>query len=77
MGVFLLVFLATFPVVLPFLLIRRPGLALRISNLAAVILLFLTGYAYGKYSGYRPLRIGSWMVLVGLGMVGLTIALGG
>ena len=77
MGVFLLVFLSTFPVVLPFLFIHQPGLALRISILAAVTMLFFTGYAYGKYAGYRPLRVGLWMVLVGLGMVGLTIAFGG
>jgi hypothetical protein len=76
-GVFLLVFLSTFPVVLPFFFIRRPGLALRVSNLVAVVMLFLTGYAYGKYAGTRPLRVGFWMVLVGVGMVGLTIALGG
>src|SRR5215472_1485508 len=33
LGVFLLVFLSTFPVVLPFLLIRQPARALRVSNL--------------------------------------------
>ena len=76
-GVFLLVFLSTFPVVLPFLFISRAGLALRVSNLIAIIMLFLTGYAYGSYAGYRPLRVGLWMVLVGLAMVGLTVALGG
>ena len=76
-GVFLLVFLSTLPVVLPFLFIHRPGLALRVSNLVAIIMLFLTGYAYGKYAGTRPVRVGFWMVLVGIGMVGLTIALGG
>jgi VIT1/CCC1 family predicted Fe2+/Mn2+ transporter len=77
LGVFLLVFLSTFPVVLPFLLIRQPGLALRVSNLVAIILLFLTGYAYGKYAGRRPLLVSFWMVVIGLGMGGLTIALGG
>jgi VIT1/CCC1 family predicted Fe2+/Mn2+ transporter len=76
-GVFLLVFLSTFPVVLPFLFISRPGLALRVSNLIAIIMLFLTGYAYGRYAGTRPLRVGFWMVLAGLAMVGLTVALGG
>ena len=65
------------PCGVPFVFIRRPGLALRISNLVAVIMLFLTGYAYGRYAGYRPLRVGFWMVLVGAGMVVLTIALGG
>ena len=76
-GVFLLVFLSTFPVVLPFLFISRPGLALRMSNLVAIIMLFFTGYAYGKYAGTRPWHAGFWMVVVGLVMVGLTIALGG
>jgi len=75
--VFLLVFLSTFPVVLPFLFISRAGLALRLSNLVAIIMLFLTGYAYGKYAGYRPLRVGFWMVVIGVAMVALTIALGG
>jgi VIT1/CCC1 family predicted Fe2+/Mn2+ transporter len=75
--VFLLVFLSTLPVVLPFLFISRVGLALRISNLCGLIMLFVTGYAYGKYAGGRPWRAGLWMVLVGLAMVGLTIVLGG
>lgn len=75
--VFLLVFLSTFPVVLPFLFLSRPGLALRVSNLAALIMLFLTGWAYGKYAGYRPWRVGLWMVLVGIALVALTIVLGG
>jgi len=77
LGVFLLVFSSTLPVVLPFLFISRAGLALRISNLAAIVMLFLTGWAYGKYAGYRPWRVGSLMVVVGIAMVGLTIALGG
>jgi hypothetical protein len=64
-------------VVLPFVFIRRPGLALRISNLVAVIMLFLIGYAYGRYAVYRPLRVGFWMVLVGAGMVVLTAAFWG
>jgi hypothetical protein len=75
--VFLLVFLSTFPVVLPFLFLKQPRLALRVSNLVAIVMLFLTGWAYGKYAGYRPWRVGLWMVLIGLAMVALTIALGG
>ncbi len=77
LGVFLLVFLSTFPVVLPFLFLSGAGRALRISNLAAIFMLFLTGWTYGKYAGYRPWRVGLLMVVVGLAMVGLTIALGG
>jgi len=64
-------------VVLPFVFMGRPGRALRVSNLIAIVMLFLTGWAYGKYSGGHPWRVGVIMVLIGLCMVGLTILLGG
>jgi hypothetical protein len=76
-GVFLLVFLSTFPVVLPFIFMADPSKALRISNLIAIGLLFLTGYFFGHYAELRPWRTGVAMVLVGLAMVAITIALGG
>jgi len=77
LGVLLLVFLSTFPVVLPFVFMRHAMRALRVSNLIGIIMLFLVGTAYGKYAGYRPWHLGVVMVLIGLTMVGLTIALGG
>jgi len=76
-GVFLLVFLSTFPVVLPFFFMRHPVHSLRLSNLIGVVMLFITGTTYGKYAGYRPWRIGLMMVLIGIGLVALTIAFGG
>jgi len=76
-AVFLAVFLSTFPVVIPFLLISDAGLALRTSNGVAVLMLFLTGYGLGHYGGYRPWRMGVWMALVGSALVALTIVLGG
>lgn len=76
-GVFLLVLLATFPVVLPFVFIQDPLPALRVSNAVAIILLFFSGYALGKYAGHRPVLLGFWMVVLGSALVGLTIALGG
>ena len=48
LGVFLLVFLSTFPVVIPFLVFSRIQLALRISNLIVIVLLFLLGYRLGR-----------------------------
>jgi hypothetical protein len=76
-GVFLLIVATTLPVVLPFALIQDARLALRVSNATAVLLLFLSGYAFGRYSGQRPVGMGIGMVLLGSGMVAITISLGG
>jgi len=76
-GVFLLVFLSTLPVVIPFTVIRDPRLALRVSNGVAIVMLFLTGYRFGHLAGHRPWKMGLAMVAVGGVLVGLTIALGG
>jgi hypothetical protein len=77
LGVFLLVFLSTFPVVIPFLLMQHAWWALRVSNAVAIVMLFFTGSAFGRCTGRRPWVMGIIMVLVGAAMVGLTIALGG
>ena len=77
LGVFLLVFLSTLPVALPFLLPVEPLRALRISNGVAVAILFLAGYRLGHYAGARPLAMGACMVAVGAVLIGATIALGG
>lgn len=77
LGVFLLVFLSTFPVVIPFLLMQHAWWAVRISNLVAIAMLFFTGCAFGRCTGRRPWAMGIIMVLVGAVMVGLTMALGG
>ena len=77
LGVFLLVFLSTFPVVVPFLIFSPVQLAMRISNGVAVALLYVTGHFLGRYAGLRPVRTGLVMVAVGVTLVGLTIALGG
>jgi VIT1/CCC1 family predicted Fe2+/Mn2+ transporter len=76
-GVFLLVFLSTFPVTIPFLLVESPGPALRMSNAVGIGLLFLTGYAFGRLTGRRPWLVGISMVLLGAILVAMTIALGG
>ena len=76
-GVFLLVFLSTFPVVIPFIFMRNAGPALRVSNAVAIVMLFLTGYAFGRMTGRHPWFLGIVMVFLGLILVGLTIALGG
>lgn len=75
--VFLLVFLTTFPVVLPFIFFREPLRALRISNGIAIALLFVTGYKFGKYAGYKPWGMGTLVTLFALVLVAITIKLGG
>ena len=77
LGVFLLVFLSIFPVVVPFLIFSPVQLAMRVSNGVAVALLYVTGHFLGRYAGLRPVRTGLVMVAVGVVLVGLTIALGG
>jgi hypothetical protein len=76
-GVFLFVFLSTFPVVIPFIFLHNAALALRLSNGIAILMLFLTGYAYGKCVERRPWLMGISMVVLGIVLVGLTIVLGG
>jgi hypothetical protein len=76
-GVFLLVFLSTFPVVIPFIVMRNAMPAMRVSNVIAVTMLFMTGYAYGRLTGYRPFGMGISMVVLGAVLVAMTMALGG
>jgi VIT1/CCC1 family predicted Fe2+/Mn2+ transporter len=76
-GVFLLLFLSTFPVVIPFIFMQSARPALRVSNAIAIVLLFLTGYAFGRMTGRHPWVVGVSMVVLGSILVGMTIALGG
>jgi len=77
LGVLLVVFLSTFPVVIPFIFMKDARLALRVSNAIAIAMLFLTGHSFGRHIGRNPVRTGIAMVLLGAVLVGLTIALGG
>jgi VIT1/CCC1 family predicted Fe2+/Mn2+ transporter len=76
-GVFLIVFVSTFPVALPFIFMKSVGPALRVSNAIAIVMLFLTGYAFGTITGRRPWLVGLVMVVLGSMLVAMTIALGG
>jgi VIT1/CCC1 family predicted Fe2+/Mn2+ transporter len=77
LGIFLLVFISTFPIAIPFTFIRNVRLALRVSNGIAILLLFLGGWLLARYGGYKKLRTGLLMALIGVGLVFLTISLGG
>jgi VIT1/CCC1 family predicted Fe2+/Mn2+ transporter len=77
LGVFLLVFLATFPVVIPFLLMQSVLPALRVSNAIAIALMLLAGWQFGRITGYRPWIVSISMVILGCALVAMTMALGG
>ncbi len=77
LAVFFWVSLTTFPVAIPFIFMDNLGQAMRVSNAIAVVLLFLTGYTFGRIAGYRPWLTGLAMVGLGSVLVYLTIALGG
>jgi VIT1/CCC1 family predicted Fe2+/Mn2+ transporter len=73
----LLVILATFPPIVPFLLMDDAARALRISNGIALACLFLAGYWLGKVTGIRAWLLGAAMAVLGFALVALAIALGG
>jgi hypothetical protein len=77
LATFLLVFLSTFPVSIPFMVRQDTLTAMRMSNAIAVALLFAVGHAYGRLTGRHPLAMGIGMVVVGSIVVAGTIALGG
>ncbi len=77
LGVFLLVVASTFPVALPFLVLADAGLAMKVSRGLSLVLLFLTGYAVGRYSGLRPVSVGLSMLGLGAVLVAIVKALGG
>ena len=77
LGVFLIVVLSTFPVVVPFMLFSEVTLAMRVSNAIALVTLFACGFTLGRYAGGIPWRSGFAMAAIGAVLVAATIALGG
>jgi len=77
LAIFLLVFLSTFPVVIPFIIFDEVRFALRASNVVAIAMLFAVGFLLARHGGYRPLVTGATMVLLGISLVSIAIALGG
>ena len=77
LGLCLLSFASTFPVVIPFIFLSDAKLALRVSYAVAIVMLFCCGCAFGYRSGLRPWAAGLAVVALGGALVGVTIALGG
>ena len=74
---FLLVFLSTFPVVIPFIVFQDVYVALRASNAVAIVMMFMAGYWLAGHGGYRPWLTGASVVVLGVVLVAIAIALGG
>jgi len=74
---FWLVFVFAIPAVAPFLIFNDRFVALRVSDLLLVSLLFLVGYHLGRALHTNPWILGSIVFLVGLVCVAIVVSLGG
>jgi hypothetical protein len=77
LGIFLIVVLTTFPVALPFVLLDDMKVALLISRVLTIAMLFGAGLALGRYSGYGGLKAAFAMTILGVALTAAIIALGG
>ena len=76
-AVFWLVFFASLPAALPFLVIKDPWLALRTSNALLIGMLFWVGYRWAGYTSFNQLRFGIGLTVLGIVLVLIAILLGG
>jgi hypothetical protein len=77
LGVFLLVALSTFPLVVPFLVFGELKSALLGSRIVALALLFAGGWTLASYAGGKPWRWGFSLAAVGAVLLAAIMALGG
>jgi hypothetical protein len=74
---FLLVVASCLPAATPFLIFSDPVVALRVSNLLLIAMLFWVGQKWAHHIHANRLLIGLAMVAVGLALVGVAVLLGG
>lgn len=77
LAIFLIVVIATFPVVLPFVFFDDVVIAKKVSRYVALAMLFLGGLALGRYAGYGSWKTGLMMAGLGSVLVVAINALGG
>jgi VIT1/CCC1 family predicted Fe2+/Mn2+ transporter len=73
----ILVALTAIPGTVPFLLIEDDTLALRTANVVQIALLFVVGFTWARNTGASPWKTGLAIVLLGVGLVVVSLALGG
>jgi VIT1/CCC1 family predicted Fe2+/Mn2+ transporter len=77
-AIFVAVVLATFPVVVPFMLIDDVARAMRAAQAITLAMLFFAGLALGRHAGYaHPARAGILMSAFGAVLIAIVKALGG
>lgn len=77
LGVFLLVAVATIPVVLPFVAVENTHRAVRWSHSIAIAMMFAVGVSLGRRSLVHPVLMGVGTALIGVLLAVTTMALGG
>jgi VIT1/CCC1 family predicted Fe2+/Mn2+ transporter len=75
--VFVLVAATALPPAVPFVLIADPVVAVRVSNVVLVALLFVVGFYWARSIGGNGWRTGTVLMLAGVLLVGIAIAFGG
>jgi hypothetical protein len=77
-AIFTMVVLATFPVVVPFMIVQETAKAFRFSQVITLVMLFFAGTALGRYAGHaKPVRLGVGMAVFGAVLIAIVKALGG
>lgn len=74
---FLLVVSTAIPLIIPFIIFNDLMLAIRVSFIIGLGMLFSIGYLWGKYASRNKIRSGIAMMIIGSIIVGITLILGG
>ncbi|SAK64787.1 hypothetical protein AWB75_02976 [Caballeronia catudaia] len=77
LGIFIIIVLSTFPVAAPFVIFRHVPTALLISRILTLAMLFVCGFALGRYAGWSGGKAGLSMMALGVLLTMAIIALGG
>ncbi|MNG35572.1 hypothetical protein D3C84_1223470 [compost metagenome] len=72
-----MVVLATFPPVVPFILLDETAPAVRASNAVGIAVLFLAGWILARYAGMKPWHGGLALAVIGTLLITAIIALVG
>jgi len=74
---FILVISTAIPLIIPLMIFDDLILAIRVSFVIGLGMLFFIGYMWGKYASRNKIRSGIAMIIIGSIVVGITMALGG